>query len=86
MTVVPPVMPLARPAALIVATLDEVELHVTKAVRSAVPPSAKRPVAANCCVLPAASVGFTGVTVIDTNPLVLPLPLRAICTGLPAAP
>ena len=74
MTVLPPVRPLARPAALIVATLGVSELHVTKAVKSAVPPPAKRPVAANCCVLPAAIEGFTGVTVMETRPLVLPVP------------
>ena len=86
MTVLPVDIPVARPAALIVATLAVTELHVTNAVRSAVPPSAKTPVAANCCVLPAASVGFTGVTVIDTNPLVLPLPLSSTVMGAPALP
>jgi hypothetical protein len=86
MTVLPLATPVARPAALTVATLGDLELQATKAVRSAVPPSAKRPVAANCCVLPAAMVGFTGVTVIDTNPLELPVPLSATCPGLPAAP
>jgi hypothetical protein len=76
---------LARPAALIVATLGADELQATAAVRFSVLPLPYVPVAVNCCVLPAASDGFTGVTVNEMSPVALPAPLRATTLGLPEA-
>jgi hypothetical protein len=58
---------LARPAALIVATVAAEELHVAVLVRFCVLASVYVPVAVNCCVLPLAIDGFAGVTAIDTN-------------------
>ena len=83
--VLPAVRVVARPAALMVATLGFDELHVTEAVRFWVMPSLKRPVAINCCVWPAAIEGFAGVTVREMSPSALPPPLRAMTLGLPAA-
>jgi hypothetical protein len=80
-SVVLPVMPLeaawmvvdpvptavARPAVLIVATVTAEELHVAVLVRFCVVPSLKVPVAVNCWVPPFETVGFAGVTAIDTR-------------------
>jgi hypothetical protein len=59
--------PVASPAALIVATVVSDELHVTVLVMFCVELSLNVPVAVNCCVLPAATDGFAGVTAIDTR-------------------
>src|SRR5271165_257180 len=57
----------AKPAPLIVAVAVLDEAHVTLAVRFCVELSLYVPVAVNCCVPPAATDGFTGVTAIDTS-------------------
>jgi hypothetical protein len=63
----------ARPAALIVATVTAEELHVAVVVRFCVVPSLKVPVAANCCVLPFGTDGFAGVTATDTSVAAVPV-------------
>jgi hypothetical protein len=65
--VVPVPTAVARPAALIVATVTAEELHVAVLLRFCVVPSLKVPVAANCCVPPFETEGFAGVTAIDTS-------------------
>src|SRR6202030_3411595 len=66
--VVVPVPPAgAKPAALIVATVTDEELHAAVLVRFCVVPSLKVPVAVNCCVPPFGTDGFAGVTAIDTS-------------------
>jgi hypothetical protein len=65
--VLPTIMPLARPAALIVATVGADELHVTDAVKACVLPSLYVPVAENCSGRPAGTVPFAGVTPMDTS-------------------
>jgi hypothetical protein len=62
---VPTVVPVARPAAVMVAAAVFDELHVALAVRFCVVPSLKVPVAVNCCVAPFTTEGFVGVTAID---------------------
>src|SRR6267378_2697989 len=57
----------ASPVALIVATVVVPEPHTTLFVRSCVELSLNVPVAVNCCVFPAATDGFVGVTAIDTS-------------------
>ena len=57
----------ARPVALIVATVVVAELHVALAVRFCVLLSLNVPVAVNCCVRPLATEGFAGVTAIETS-------------------
>jgi hypothetical protein len=64
---VPCAAPLARPAALIVATLVFDEVRVAELVRFWVLPSEYVPVAVNCWVVPLGIDGFAGVTPIDTN-------------------
>ena len=64
---VPTPAPVARPAAVIVATDVVPELHVTVPVRFCVVPSLNVPVAVNCCVAPLVIDGFAGVTAIDCN-------------------
>jgi hypothetical protein len=59
--------PVASPAALIVATVVSDELHVTVLVMFCVELSLNVPVAVNCCVFPAATEGFAGVTAIETR-------------------
>jgi len=54
-------------ASLIVATLAAEELQYADWVRSCVLPSVKVPVAANCCVVPAAIDGSGGEMEIETN-------------------
>ena len=85
MIVLPAARLLASPAALIVATLAAEELQLTKAVKFSVLPSLKTPVAVNCSMLPAAMEGFTGVTVMETSPLALPVPLSVTTLGPPEA-
>jgi hypothetical protein len=84
--------PVASPAALIVATVVSDELHVTVLVMFCVEVSLNVPVAVNCCVFPAATEGFAGVTAIDTRvafvtvSVVEPttLPLVALIVDVPA--
>jgi hypothetical protein len=64
---VPAATPVAKPPALIVATLVVCEVHVAVLVRFCVELFEKVPVAVNCCVLPFAIDGFAGVTAIDTS-------------------
>jgi hypothetical protein len=81
----------AKPALLIVAVVVLDDAHVTLAVMFCVELSLYVPVAVNCCVLPAATDGFTGVTAIDTSvaavtvSVVLPTiaPLVALMVVLP---
>jgi hypothetical protein len=92
MVVLPAFSADAKPALLIVAVVVFDDAHVTLAVRFCVELSLYVPVAVNCCVLPAATDGFTGVTAIDTNvalvtvSVVLPemAPLVAEIVVLPA--
>jgi hypothetical protein len=72
--------PLARPAAVIVATPEADEPQTTQAVRFCVPPPLKRPVAVNCCVPPERIDGFAGVTAMEINPFTGP---GCITTWLP---
>src|SRR5271167_5013755 len=82
----------ANPPLLMVAVVVLEDAHVTLAVRFCVELSLYVPVAVNCCVLPAATDGFTGVTAMDTSvaavtvSVVLPttLPLVAEIVVLPA--
>jgi hypothetical protein len=82
----------AKPALLIVAVVVLDDAHVALAVRFCVELSLYVPVAVNCCVPPAATDGFTGVTAIDTSvaavtaSVVLPemAPLVALIVVLPA--
>src|SRR5580658_7837130 len=57
----------ARPAALTIATAAGDERHCTVEVRFCVVPSAKVPVAPNCCVVPSGIDGFSGLIAIDTS-------------------
>src|SRR5208282_4375088 len=79
----PAATPVARPAAVIVATPGAEELQATEAVRFCVLPSLLVPVAVNCSVFPAAIEGFAGVTAMETSPLALPAPPGAITLGPP---
>jgi hypothetical protein len=57
----------AKPAALTVATVVVPDAHVTLLVRFCVELSLNVPIAVNCCVLPAATDGFAGVTAMDVS-------------------
>lgn len=59
--------PLAEVSLLILAIEGSPQLHVTDEVMSCVELSVKVPVALNCWDVPAASVGFLGVTSIDAS-------------------
>ena len=61
---VPTACPCAKPAAVMIATDGEDEIQVTFE-RTCVLLSEKVPAAVNCCVLPLATDGFAGVTVMD---------------------
>ena len=52
---------------LMVATAGVDELQITESVTSCCEPSEKLPVAVNCSVAPAKTLGFNGVTAIDTS-------------------
>ena len=92
MTAVPAATPVARPVGFIVATLIVPEAQVTDAVISTDVPSEYVPVAVNCLVRPATTLGFTGVTAIDesvaavTVKVVFPdlLPDVAVMSDVPA--
>jgi hypothetical protein len=93
---VPVAAPLARPPAVIVATLVVADTHVAWLVRSCVLVSVYVPVAVNCFVVPFAIVGLAGVTAIDTSVaavtvsvsggLVTPLNAAVICEVPVATP
>lgn len=55
----------AEPEASIVATFGADVAHVTELVKTALLPSEYFPVATNCCVVPATTVEFAGVTEIE---------------------
>jgi hypothetical protein len=57
----------ANPEALTVATAGLLDVQVARAVKSLVVESEYVPVAANCCVLPAAMDGLPGVTAIASS-------------------
>jgi hypothetical protein len=90
---VPTATVVARPPAAIVAAFTLVDAQVAEAVRSSVEPSVYVPMAVNCCVSPAATTGFAGVTAMETSAagvtvsVVLPvmLPEVAEMVGVPAA-
>jgi hypothetical protein len=63
----PAATPVANPPLLMVATPVFDEFHATDAVRSCVLLFEYVPVAINCCVLPVAIVGFTGVTAMEVK-------------------
>jgi len=67
MVILPKATLVAKPPALIVAAAVLLELHVTEFVMFTVVLSAKVPVAVNCKAVPAKTVGFTGVTTIETS-------------------
>src|SRR5262249_37801957 len=67
MVVAPWAMVMADPTASMVAAAVLEELQVTELVMFWVVPSVKAPVAANCCVRPAATEAFAGVTLMDTT-------------------
>jgi len=93
MVVVPTATVVARPPTAIVAAFTLVDAQVAVAVRTCVEPSVYVPVAANCCVSPASTTGFAGVTAMEattggsTVSVVLPvmLPEVAEMVGVPAA-
>jgi len=60
MFAVPGDTPVALPAAVMVATLAAADVQLTRSVTSRLTPSAKMPMALNCCVAPAATVGLGG--------------------------
>ena len=64
---VPVVAPVAKPAAVIVATEVVAEAHVTWLVRFWVELSEKVPVAVNCSLVLWAILGLAGVTAIDSR-------------------
>lgn len=68
----------------IVATELAEEVHLAVVVRFWVVPLLKVPVAVNCCVLPGAMEGESGVTAIETSGGAVPLPVRATTCGLEA--
>ena len=57
----------ASPVALTVAIVVSEDAHVAVFVKFCVELSEKVPVAVNCCVFPAATDGFAGVTAIETS-------------------
>ena len=59
--------PLKPTALLMVATVGAEEVQVTDDVRFCVVASVNIPVAINCCVVPRAILGLTGVTPMDTR-------------------
>jgi hypothetical protein len=65
-----------NPEAVMVARVLSDEVQVTEAVTSAVLPSLKVPIAANCCVDPTATDGLVGVIWMD----------RSVLTELPPPP
>ena len=65
--VLPALIALSSPAALITATPIAEELQVTVPVRFCVLPSLYVPVAVNCYVAPTATGGFAGVTAMETS-------------------
>lgn len=67
MVVVPDDTPLARPVALIAATLVSDEDHVAEEVTFAVEPLLYCAVAVNCCVEPASKLALAGVTVMPVT-------------------
>ena len=71
---VPGPTPVAKPAALIVATDNVAECHVTRLVRFAIVPSLSVPVAVNCCAVPCVMEGFAGDKAIDDR--LTPVPLN----------
>jgi len=58
---------MASPEPLIVARVVSEELQVAEEVMSVVLPSLNVPVALNCAVLPACTLGFAGVNATDTS-------------------
>ena len=83
MLAVPDATPVARPVALpTVATLVALELQLAVVVTDLVLLSLYVAVAVNCWLLPAATVGFTGVTAMDVIP-VAPVPVKEKFCGLP---
>jgi hypothetical protein len=62
---VPTFTAVANPAALIVAFASVPDAHVTLPVKFCVELSLNVPVAVNCCVFPAATDGFAGVTAME---------------------
>ena len=67
MTVVPGLMPDARPAALTPASVGAEEVQFTEGLMFWVVPSLNEPVAVNCRNNPTTRVGFAGVTVMETT-------------------
>jgi hypothetical protein len=64
---VPELPPVASPWLLTVATVVLDEFHIMPVVRVFVLPSLYVPVATSCFVPPVMTVGFTGVTLMDTS-------------------
>jgi hypothetical protein len=85
MLLVPAAVQFARPATLgafaMVATLAEEELQWLFSVTSCVLASLNVPVATNCCVLPALTVGAAGVIATDTS-----VPVPTVRVVLPVTP
>jgi hypothetical protein len=67
MFVAPCARPEASPAPFTVATAGTEDFQVTETVRSCMVPSLYVPVAANCCVFPAATLAMLGEIVIETR-------------------
>src|ERR1700684_1770615 len=78
--VLPTPAPVARPEALMVATVVEADLPVAVLVRFCVLPSLYVPVAVNCCVAPFAIDGAAGVTAIDCSVTAAEVTIRLAST------
>jgi hypothetical protein len=74
--VLPFAIPVAKPAAVTVATVFAEEVQVAVPVRSWLLPSLYLPVAVNCCVMPRAMEGAAGVREIELN--VAPVTVSAV--------
>ena len=90
MTLVPMATPVASPfepaTFEIVAVASVIDDHVAVSVRSCLLASVKKPVATNCCFVPAAIVGVAGVTTIETSVSAVTTRVSVPVTTTAAAP
>jgi hypothetical protein len=82
----PAATPFTKPPALTVAFAIVDELHVTRSVMSHVLASLFVPVADSCCVVFTGTVGFPGVTAIETGVDAEKFPDLAVTVVTPVAP
>src|ERR1700720_956550 len=81
--VLPAATPVASPGlvVLIVAKPEGTVVHVTRLVMSFSVPSLKFPIALNCCVCPTVMDAVVGVTAIDCNVALEPVPIENTTTS-----